>query len=365
MPSSPSIPVSAQPKGLSGFAPQAAVQDRLSELSRGARQSRQAARRCYVRVARKRRGARRVRTAARRTRPCTTMGSAGRPGRPPRLGLALSGAAEENNTGLCFNWFEPGDTRRGQERRLIAAMARRMVGAHGIDPARIFVTGMSAGGAMASAMLATIRRVLGGRDSSRAWLMAARTGSARRATAWAAAAHDAAALAQAGRRASPHDGHAARPGLGRGATIIRSCRNADAIALQWTGLHGLGAEPDRIDAIDGHSRSIWLGKGGEPLIEHYRIAGMAHGVPLDGGGEDALGQPGPHMLEVGLSSTQRIAEFFGIAAGKRARRAAAASSERAPKPASSASRPAAKARPAPTGPQAVIEKALRAAGLMR
>ena len=64
------------------------------------------------------------------------------------------------------------------------------------------------------------------------------------------------------------------------------------------------------------------------------------------------------MLDVGLSSTATIAHFFGIAPAPEAK-----------KPRSQPSVPARpgsrwSAEPA-TGPQAVIEKALRAAGLMR
>jgi len=51
-----------------------------------------------------------------------------------------------NNSNLCFNWFEPGDTARDQgEAASIRAMIAAMVEAHGIDERRIFVTGLSAG----------------------------------------------------------------------------------------------------------------------------------------------------------------------------------------------------------------------------
>src|SRR5207342_870408 len=60
-----------------------------------------------------------------------------------------------NNVNLCFNWYQPGDTARGAgEVESIRQMVAAMVEKHGIDPARIFVTGLSAGGAMASALLA-------------------------------------------------------------------------------------------------------------------------------------------------------------------------------------------------------------------
>ena len=79
----------------------------------------------------------------------------------------------------------------------------------------------------------------------------------------------------------------------------------------------------------------------------------------DGGGEDALGQAGAHMLDVGLSSTQRIAEFFGIAPEE-----AEAVATKPRREAKASMRARAEPEPA-SGPQAVIEKALRAAGLMR
>src|ERR1700694_5802815 len=60
-----------------------------------------------------------------------------------------------NNAQGCFNWFNPEDTSRERgEACSIRQMIARMVGDHGIDPGRIFVTGLSAGGAMTSVMLA-------------------------------------------------------------------------------------------------------------------------------------------------------------------------------------------------------------------
>src|ERR1019366_7331274 len=61
-----------------------------------------------------------------------------------------------NNANGCFNWFNPEDTARDSgEACSIRQMIARMVGDIGIDQHRIFVTGLSAGGAMTSVMLAT------------------------------------------------------------------------------------------------------------------------------------------------------------------------------------------------------------------
>ncbi|MDU6748463.1 MAG: PHB depolymerase family esterase, partial [Bradyrhizobium sp.] len=59
-----------------------------------------------------------------------------------------------NNPQRCFNWFQSEDITRGQgEVASIREMIARMVADCAIDPRRIFVTGLSAGGAMTMAML--------------------------------------------------------------------------------------------------------------------------------------------------------------------------------------------------------------------
>lgn len=70
------------------------------------------------------------------------------------LVLAQTGSA--NNSASCFNWFQTGDTTRGQgEAASIRNMVAHAVAAFGSDPARVHVSGLSAGGAMAAVMLAT------------------------------------------------------------------------------------------------------------------------------------------------------------------------------------------------------------------
>src|SRR5580765_5297586 len=69
--------------------------------------------------------------------------------------LLLPEQQRSNNQNLCFNWFETGDTQRGRGEALsIRQMVEKMVAEHGIDRRRVFITGLSAGGAMTSAMLA-------------------------------------------------------------------------------------------------------------------------------------------------------------------------------------------------------------------
>src|SRR5204863_8453801 len=65
-----------------------------------------------------------------------------------------------NNPKTCFNWFLAGDTARGRGEALsIRQMIEKTIGAHGIDRTQVFITGLSAGGALTAAMLATYPEV--------------------------------------------------------------------------------------------------------------------------------------------------------------------------------------------------------------
>src|ERR1700731_224773 len=75
-----------------------------------------------------------------------------------RYGFALlmPEQSRKNNLNRSFNWFQRNDTQRGEgEAHSIAQMVEQMVRDHDIDRKRIFVTGLSAGGAMTLAMLAS------------------------------------------------------------------------------------------------------------------------------------------------------------------------------------------------------------------
>ena len=82
------------------------------------------------------------------------------------LGTAMNELAEQKkcyvlypeqiqraNSSRCWNWFEPGNQQRGLgEPGMIAALVQEVVATRHVDASRVYVTGLSAGGAMAAVM---------------------------------------------------------------------------------------------------------------------------------------------------------------------------------------------------------------------
>lgn len=220
-----------------------------------------------------------------------------------------------NNANLCFNWFDKGDTRRDHGEALsIRQMIAAIITEHGIDPAHVYITGLSAGGAMTSVMLATYPEVFAG-GAIIAGLPYGTANSVPEAfdRMRAHGGPPAAALGALITAASPHQGSWPKISVWHGdrdPTVSHA--NSALIVEQWRAVHGIEREPAVIEDINGHHRQAWLGSDGGVMIEQYRIAGLAHGTPLSTSGPHACGSTAPFMLEAGISSTRRMADFWGL-----------------------------------------------------
>ncbi len=217
-----------------------------------------------------------------------------------------------NNSQHCFNWFTERNTARGGgEAGSIHAMVGHLVATHGVDPSRIYITGLSAGGAMTAAMLAAYPEVFaaGAVIAGLPYRAAVSVGGALEAMA-VGDRRSGVESSAAVRAASDHSGPWPRLSVWHGMadeTVSRA--NAGALIRQWRHLNGLRAKPSREELVHGQTRRVWADAAGRDLIEEYQIDNFGHGAPLDAA---VVGQPGPFLIEAGISSTLHIAEFFGL-----------------------------------------------------
>jgi poly(hydroxyalkanoate) depolymerase family esterase len=229
-----------------------------------------------------------------------------------RYGFALlmPEQSRQNNLSGSFSWFQRSDTQRGEgEAHSIVQMVGQMVRDHGIDRRRIFVTGLSAGGAMTLARhLSRCFRGWGGHRRPSLWRRYQRSGSAARHV--SSATKILTRTGQSVREASPNRSVWPKLSVWHGSadkTVKPS--NASEIIKQWLDVHGLPLTPMSEQIVDGHSRQVWWNADGETVIESYTIADMAHGIPL---ASSEGGIVGPFMIEAGISSSDHIAKFFGL-----------------------------------------------------
>lgn len=224
-----------------------------------------------------------------------------------RLGLPLllPEQQEANNRQRCFQWFQPGETQRGHgEAASIAAMVSAATSRFQSDPRRVFVAGLSAGGAMAADLLAAYPDLF----AAGAVFAGLPVGSAASAVqALARMAHggprfSAEEWVKHARRVAPPDyaGRWPRLSVWHGdADQVVVPDNGRNLAAQWCALHGLPDKPTRETPLHrswGDAVELWL----LPGLGHAWAIGPGEGRPSQ------FSVPGP------VAAVHEIARFWGI-----------------------------------------------------
>ncbi|MEW5848938.1 MAG: PHB depolymerase family esterase [Myxococcota bacterium] len=237
-----------------------------------------------------------------------------------KFALVVAEQKTTNNQSRCFNWFEDADITRDQGEALsLRNMVAHMKTTAGIDDGRVFVTGLSAGGAMTAVMLALYPDVFAagaviagvpyrcGVGLSQAFSCMNGGGGTRTAEDWGTLV----------RNATSHTGPWPRVSIWHGSsdTTVRPV-NADHLAQQWTNLHGEPETPDDEQTDGNETTASWTRADGQTVVEKHVINGMGHGTPVDPGtGESQCGTATAYVLDVDICSSLEIARFFGLVGG--------------------------------------------------
>ena len=235
--------------------------------------------------------------------------------------LLLPEQTAANNPKTCFNWFLPDDTARDRGEVLsIRQMIEKTIGAHNVDRERVFITGLSAGGAMTAAMLATYPEVFAA-GAIIAGLPYGAAGNVQQAfeSMFQGRARTGKEWGDLVRGASRHRGRWPRVSVWHGdadATVIPM--NAESLGSAMDRRTRFASKLRRRETWSTAIRAEPGGAMGSTWSKSVTITGMAHGTPLATGGE-GCGKAGAFLLDVGISSSNHIAKFFGLTGAAHAR----------------------------------------------
>ncbi len=256
-----------------------------------------------------------------------------------------------NNSSGCFNWGgrwkdapqtfvlspEPLDLteiQRGHgENESIKEMIDKMKADHAIDPARVFVTGLSGGGAMAALMLAVWPDIFAGgaifagvpygcatnhktTDEAQNCLKdytGANAYLSRTPQQWG----------DLVRGAGPtgFKGPYPRVSIWHGTSdFVVNVQNQTELMKQWTDANGIDQTADVEDQVEGFPHKQYKDGSGKTLVETYSITGQSHGTevapdkPIDPAQASSAkcGTAGSYILSAGICSTYYAGKFFGL-----------------------------------------------------
>ena len=229
------------------------------------------------------------------------------------LALVLPTQSPDNNHQRCFNWFRPAHVARGcGEAASIRAMVAEATHRFASDPHAVYIAGLSAGGAMAVAMLAAYPDVFAAGAAIAGLPVGAASGAASALVRMAQAGPEGRSpedWAEQVRRAAPAGYRGPWPRLSiwhGGLDTVVDPANASLLARQWCALHGL-AETAPTTIEHGQARQEVWGTPRAPQVEFWTLPAMVHGYPVA-----AAAIPASAVLPAGISATAEIARFWRL-----------------------------------------------------
>lgn len=216
--------------------------------------------------------------------------------------VAYPSQSKAANASLCWNWFSPENQMRGRgEPAIIAGITSEIVAEYAVDPARVFVAGLSAGGAMAAVMGATYPDLYAavGVHSGLPYRSAADLPSA-----FAAMRGELRGRRSRKSRGTGDDNPRFRTIVFHGDAdkIVHPSNAAYMVEAQKAGKSVERAEA-RHTAIRGHTRTVMRDKTGAVVVEQWVIHGSGHA--WSGGSPDGT-YTDPH----GPDASREMLRFF-------------------------------------------------------
>jgi poly(3-hydroxybutyrate) depolymerase len=180
-----------------------------------------------------------------------------------------------------------------------------------ISPRRIFVVGLSAGGAMAAALLA----LFPDRFEAGAAIAGLPYGSAANALEALDAMQNGAEKFADLRVLEPERTHWPRLAIWQGLDdrVVHPA-NGRRLAEQWAGAFGPGVVPVSVEpAGERATARRWKDRAGRTLVELIQIKDFGHGAPVD----SRLGRvASDYMIDSEVDSSRAIAAFWGLLPGE-------------------------------------------------
>nr|WP_026283518.1 PHB depolymerase family esterase [Rhizobium sp. 2MFCol3.1] len=219
-----------------------------------------------------------------------------------------------NNPHRCFNWFRPSAVARDRGELLsIKQMIAHACSKHRCNRSRVFIVGLSAGGAMAAALVANYPDTFAGA----AFVAGMPVGSARDALSALGAMNRGATAPSSGWGSNVtglSDLKRSYPPIsvwqGTLDTVVNP-KNADAMLEQWLQASNVDPLIQRTETKSWGTRRTWGAKGSNPIVS-YSIKGMGHGFPVKRTSRKSSGAGDPYVLAAGVSAPLELMHLWGI-----------------------------------------------------